>query len=135
MKFYSLCFCLFVLLNFSPSFQQSCEEVKNPTGISSCKGKTTSLNTETCCYSKYSDCEGDGTECIDVKTEDAEDNEKLKSALYSILNGDYWTDYTETYYSLQVDCGNGTVQAESERDCSSGFLKGIYVALFAFFLL
>jgi hypothetical protein len=52
MKFYSFCFYLFLLLNFSPSFQQSeCESVSNPTGVSSCKGRTTSSNNETCCYS------------------------------------------------------------------------------------
>ena len=87
---YSLCLCLFLLLNFSPSFQQSaCESVENPTGLSSCKGKTTSSNTETCCYSKYNDLDGDGAECIEINSEDAETNEKLESTLFSIVNGDY----------------------------------------------
>ena len=105
---YSLCLCLFLLLNFSPSFQQSaCESVENPTGLSSCKGKTTSSNTETCCYSKYNDMDGDGTECIEINSEDAETNEKLESTLFSIIDGDYWEDYTNFYNSLNVDCGNG----------------------------
>ena len=136
---YPLCLCLFLLLNFSPSFQQSeCESVKNPTGLSSCEGKTTSSNTETCCYSKYSDSDGNGTECIEIKSEDAASNDKLESALDSILSGEYWSDYTYTYYSLHslhVQCENSTATVECDDDCSSRFLKGIFVALFAFFLL
>ena len=62
MKFYSFCLCLFLLLNFSPSFQQSeCESVTNPTGYSSCQGKTTSSNSSVCCYNKYNNYYGDGT--------------------------------------------------------------------------
>ncbi len=88
MKFYSFCFCLFLLLNFSPSFQQSaCESVSVPTGLSSCKGKTTSSNTETCCYSKYNDYYGDGTECIEIENDDAGENEKLYAALSLIIDG------------------------------------------------
>ena len=96
---YSLCLCLFLLLNFSPSFQQSAgESVENPTGLSLQKGKTTSLNTETCCYSNYNDdMDGNGTECIEINSEDAETNEKLESTLFSIVNGDYWEDYTDFY--------------------------------------
>ena len=112
MKFYSICFCLFLLLNFSPSFQQSaCESVEEPSGFSSCKGKTTSSDAETCCYSKYSDSDGDGTECIEIKSKDAGDN--LESTLYSILDGEYWEDFTATYSSLQVDCGNGAVSVSA----------------------
>ena len=135
MKFYSLCFCLFLLLNFSPSFQQSCEEVENPTDRSSCVGKTTLSDSETCCYSKYSDSDGNGTECIEIKSEDAASNDKLESALDSILSGEYWSDYTYTYYSLTVQCENSTATVQCDDDCSSRFLKGIFVALFAFFLL
>ena len=113
MKFYSICFCLFLLLNFSPSFQQSaCESVEEPSGFSSCKGKTTSSDAETCCYSKYHDSDGDGTECIEINSEDAGDN--LESTLYSILDGEYWEDYTATYSSLQVDCGNGAVSVSED---------------------
>ena len=205
---YSFSLCLFLLLNFSPSFQSECEDVTDPTGVSSCKGKTTSSNSETCCYSKYNDDkDGDGNECIEIKSVDAETNEKLESTLFLILEGKYWEDYTDSYNSLNVDCGNGTVfvnecelvNADSyssckgkttrsssytccyaynddggscfeikkedaedgdkldaaiekikkgqylndynktfddlEIDCSSGFLKGIFVALFAVFFL
>ena len=105
---YSFSLCLFLLLNFSPSFQKSeCESESNPTGVSSCIGKTTSSNSETCCYSKYNDEDGDGNECIEIKSVDAETNEKLESTLFLILEGKYWEDYTDSYNSLNVDCGNG----------------------------
>ena len=123
---YSLCLCLFLLLNFSPSFQQSaCESVSDPTGLSSCKRKTTSSNTETCCYSKYNDLDGDGAECIEINSEDAETNEKLESTLFSIVNGDYWEDYTDFYNSLNVDCGNGTVFVNKYNECKEDFLMTI----------
>ena len=119
MNFYSFCFCLFLLLNFSPSFQQSaCESVEDPTGLSSCEGKTTSSNTETCCYSKYSDSDGNGTECIEIKSEDANNNEKLEATLKLILEGDYWEDYIDTYYSLEVNCGSGPVYANADYSYS-----------------
>ena len=115
---YSFSLCLFLLLNFSPSFQQSeCESVSDPTGVSSCKGKTTSSNSETCCYSKYNDEDGDGNECIEINSVDAETNEKLESALFLILEGNYWKDYTDSYNSLNVDCGNGTVFVNEESQC------------------
>lgn len=120
---YPLCLCLFLLLNFSPSFQLSeCESVSDPTGLSSCKGKKTSLNTETCCYSKYNDdMDGNSTECIEINSEDAETNEKLESTLFSIINGDYWGDYTDSYNSLNVDCGNGTVYVNKNNECNDAF--------------
>ena len=59
---YSFCLCLFLLLNFSPSFQQSaCESVSDRTGYSSCQGKTTSSNSEVCCFNKYKYFEEEGT--------------------------------------------------------------------------
>ena len=110
MKFYSFCLCLFLLLNFSPSFQQSeCESVSDPTGVSSCKGKTTSSNSSVCCYNKYNNYYGDGTECIEIKSDDAGDNEKLYDALSLISDGEYWENYTDMYNSLEVDCGSGPV--------------------------
>jgi len=211
MKFYSLCFCLFLLLNFSPSFQSACEDVENPSGFSDCKGKATSdSNIETCCFNKYSDSDGKGlkecveinkthafyedkldeaeeliekgsywedytkiyddvdlqcasesqcekvddpndfssckgkttesssetccfaryiesdddddeTECVDIKKEDAEDEDKLKEAEDKIKKGKYWDDYYDTYKDIEIDCG-------------SAFLKGIFVALFAVFI-
>ena len=207
MKFYSLCFCLFLLLNFSPSFQSACEDVENPSGFSDCKGKATSdSNIETCCFNKYTDKDGEGlkecveinktdafyeekldeaedsieagtywkdyetsykevdlqcasespcekvddpedyssckgkttetssetccfawyndgedAECVDIKKEDAEDEDKLKEAANKIKKGQYWDDYYDTYTDIEIDC-------------SSAFLKGIFVALFAFFI-
>ena len=41
--------------------------------------------------------DGDGAECIEINSEDAETNEKLESTLFSIVNGDYWEDYTDFY--------------------------------------
>ena len=121
MKFYSFCFYLFLLLNFSPSFQQSeCESVSNPTGVSSCQGKTTSSNSEVCCYNKYKDYDGDGTECIEIKSEDAT-NEKLETTLLYIAYGNYWEDYLRFYDSLNVDCGNGTVFVNRDNECQEEF--------------
>ena len=116
---YSFSLCLFLLLNFSPSFQQQseCESVSDPTGFSSCKGKTTSSNSETCCFNKYNNEDGDGTECIDIKSVDTETNEKLESTLFLILEGKYWEDFTDSYNSLNVDCGNGAVFVNEESQC------------------
>jgi len=103
MKFYSLCFCLFLLLNFSPSFQSACEDVENPTGFSACQDKKTSESTETCCFNKYKDSDGSLTECVEISTSDAFDAEKLENAETKIEEGTYW-DGVAGYDSVSLQC-------------------------------
>ena len=59
---------------------------------------------------------------MEIKKEDAEDEDKLKAAIEKIKKGQYWKGYDETFEKFEIDC-------------SSGFLKGIFVTLFAAFLL
>ena len=47
-----------------------------PDDYSSCKGKSTLSNSYTCCYA-YSD--DDEVSCLNIKKEDAEDEDKLKA--------------------------------------------------------
>ena len=104
MKFYSLC-CLFFLLNFSPSFQSACEDVKNPSGFSDCKGKAVAkANEETCCFNKYQDNDGRGTECVEINKKDAFVEDRLDNVEDLIEMGNYWDDYTDKYNDVDLQC-------------------------------
>ena len=116
MKFYSFYFYLFLLLNFSPSFQASaCESVEDPSNFSDCKGKTTESKEVTCCLNSYKDSNGNLKECVDILKTDAFDEDKLEDAEDKIEKGEYWDDYTTSYEDVNLEC-TSTSQCESVED-------------------
>ena len=116
MKLYTFCFYLLLFLNFSPSLKASvCESVKDPTSFSDCKGKTTESETETCCLNTYKDNDGNLKECVEILKTDAFDEDKMEDAEDKIEEGNYWTDYTETYEDVDLQCTSKS-QCESVQD-------------------
>ncbi len=81
----------------------NCESVKKPKQFKDCEGKKGETEDEECCF-LYGFLEGtDSYEktCIDMFSEDAQNNQKVAEAAAKLTRGEYWELFTHRYISIK----------------------------------